>query len=156
MRGLKAAITIILLLVLGTAVYAQEPATTKEQSGSAQEKATAAKEDDRLPFQREGWQFFLAPYLWIPNIHPLVGMRIGLWFTQKLNLILKADCGGFGFVAYNNVTTVIEGLVGYQVHKNIRIYGGYSGRYLSASGSTKDIALHGWLHGPKLGAEFSF
>jgi len=323
MRGLKAAITIILLLVLGTAVYAQEPATTKEQSGSAQEKATATKEDDRLPFQREGWQFSVAPYLWIPNIHldlrhqgrfsgstvvdipwynlvpllfsklfgamghveiwngrwgvfsnteffyigdsvsaggvkelklnpkglsatipvrlqlsgdlkfwarllwqdvgvrylvgtvplnadkplpvvtcelmgglrytylntdsslglnatltgpsgqlsrggsffnsvhlsiaePLVGMRIGLWFTQKLNLLLKADCGGFGFVAYNNVTTVIEGLVGYQVHKNIRIYGGYSGRYLSASGSTKDIALHGWLHGPKLGAVFSF
>ena len=69
MRGLKAAITIILLLVLCTAAYSQEPATTKEQSGSAQEKAAAAKEDDRLPIYKEGWQFFLAPYLWIPGAH---------------------------------------------------------------------------------------
>ena len=58
-------------------------------------------------------------------------MRIGFWFTPKVNLLLKADCGGFGFVAYNNVDSVLEALVGYQVHKNIRIYGGYRGRYFS-------------------------
>jgi hypothetical protein len=44
--------------------------------------------------------------------------------------------------------------MGYQVHKNIRIYGGYRGRY--ASGGTKDIAVHGWFHGPMLGTVFSF
>lgn len=87
---------------------------------------------------------------------PFIGMRIGFWFTQSLNLILKADCGGFGFVAYNNVDSVLEALVGYQVHENIRIYGGYRGRYFSESGSTKDIAVHGWFHGPMLGAVFSF
>jgi hypothetical protein len=326
MRGLKAAITIILLLVLGTAAYSQEePATTKEEPGSAQEKATAAKEDDRLPIYKEGWQFFLAPYLWIPGAHlslshqgrfsgttvanvpwyelvpllfskamggmgrveiwngrwgvfsdttflyigesvsaggarelklnpkrlpvtipvnlqlsgdlkiwtrllwqdvgvrylvgtiplnadkplpvvsfellgglrytyynqdtslslnatltgpfgreqisrggsffsdvqlsifePFVGMRVGVWFTPKLNLLLRADCGGFGFVAYDNVDSVLEALMGYQVHKNIRIYGGYRARYFSASGSTKDIEAHGWFHGPMLGAVFSF
>ena len=89
-------------------------------------------------------------------VEPFVGMRIGFWFTPKLNLLLKADCGGFGFVAYNNVDSVLEALVGYQVHKNIRIYGGYRGRYFSGSGSTKDIAVHGWFHGPMLGAVFSF
>jgi len=104
--------------------------------------------------QSRGGSFFDAVSVSIAD--PFLGLRLGFWFTPKVNLMLKADCGGFGFVAYNNVTTVIEGLVGYQVHKNIRIYGGYSGRYLSASGSTKDIALHGWLHGPKLGAVFSF
>jgi hypothetical protein len=82
---------------------------------------------------------------------PFVGLRLGFWLTQRLNLMLKADCGGFGFVAYNNVDSVLEALVGYQVHKNIRIYGGYRGRYASASGSTKDIAAHGWFHGPMLG-----
>ena len=70
MRGLKTAIIIILLLVLGTAAYSQEePGPAKEEPGSAQEKATAAKEDDRLPIYKEGWQFFLAPYLWIPGAH---------------------------------------------------------------------------------------
>ena len=325
MRTLKTAIIIILLLVLCTAAYSQEPGAAKEQPGSTQEKATAAKEDDRLPIYKEGWQFFLAPYLWIPGAHlslshqgrfsgttvanvpwydlvpllfskviggmgrveiwngkwgvfsdttfiyigesisaggarelklnpkrlpvtipvrlqlsgdlkiwtrllwqdvgvryllgtvplnadkplpvvsfellgglryayynqdtslslnatltgpfgrehisrgdsffsdvqlsifePFVGMRIGVWFTPKVNLLLRADCGGFGFVAYNNVDSVLEALFGYQVHKNIRIYGGYRGRYFSASGGAKNIAVHGWFHGPMLGTVFSF
>jgi hypothetical protein len=326
MRGLKTAIIIILWLVLGTAAYSQEePGTTKKESGSSQEQTTAAKEDDRLPIYKEGWQFFLAPYLWIPGAHlslshqgrfsgttvanvpwyelvpllfskaiggmgrveiwngrwgvfsdttflyigdsasaggakelklnpkrlsvsiplrlqlsgdlkvwtrllwqdvgvryllgtiplkadkplpvvsfellgglrythynqdvslginatltgpfgreeisrggsyfsavqlsifePFVGMRVGVWLTPKINLLLRADCGGFGLVAYNNVDSVLEALLGYQVHKNIRIYGGYRGRYFSGSDSSKDIAVHGWFHGPVLGAVFSF
>ena len=99
-----------------------------------------------------GGSFFDAAHLSI--VEPFVGLRLGLWFTPKLNLLLKADCGGFGFVAYNNVDSILEALVGYQVHKNIRIYGGYRGRY--ASCSTKDIAVHGWFHGPMLGSVFSF
>jgi len=87
-------------------------------------------------------------------VEPLIGLRLGFWLTPKLNLILKADCGGFGFVADNNVDSVIEGLVGYQVTKSIRIYAGYRGRY--ASGSTDDVAVHGWLQGPMLGSVFSF
>ena len=56
--------------ILGSAAYSQEePATTKGEPGSAQEKATSAKEDDLLPIYKEGWQFFLAPYLWIPGVH---------------------------------------------------------------------------------------
>jgi hypothetical protein len=326
MRGLKNTIIIILFLSLCPAAYPQEePGSAKGEPDVAQEKAAAAKEDDRLPIYKEGWQFFLAPYLWIPGAHldlshqgrfsgttvadvpwydlvpllfskamgamgrveiwngrwglisdtnfiyigdsisaggarelklnpkrlpvtipvrlqlsgdlkiwsrllwqdvgvrymvgtvplnadkplpvvscelfgglrytyynqatslglnatltgplgnlqisrggsffdsvllsiaePFVGMRIGFWLTQKLNLLLKADCGGFGVVAYNNVDTVLEALLGYQVHKNIRIYGGYRGRYASGGGSTKDIAVHGWFHGPLLGSVFSF
>jgi hypothetical protein len=326
MRGLKATIIIILSLFLSTAAYSQEkPESTKDEPGVTREQATAAKEDDRLPIYKEGWQFFLAPYLWIPGAHlslshqgrfsgttvanvpwyelvpllfskamggmgrveiwngrwgvfsdttfiyigdsvsaggarelklnprrlpvtipvrlqlsgdlkiwtrllwqdvgvrylvgtvplnsdkplpvlscellgglrytyynqdtslglnatltgplgqeqitrggsffnsvqlsifePFVGLRLGFWFTPKVNLLLKADCGGFGFVAYNNVDSVLEALVGYQVHKNIRIYGGYRGRYFSGSGGAKDIAVHGWFHGPMLGSVFSF
>ncbi|MGA7578120.1 MAG: hypothetical protein ACLQUW_10385 [Desulfobaccales bacterium] len=323
MKGLKASLIIILLLFSSAAAYSQEEAaTSNEQAGPAQEKSAAAKDDNLLPFQREGWQFFVAPYLWIPGIHadispqgrfsgttivdvpwyntvpllfskaiggmgrvevwkdrwglfsdtnfvyvgesvsasgarqlevsghglptttpvslqlsgtakiwtrllfqdvgvryllgslplsaekplpvvscellgglrytylnqdtslglyatltgpagaqiskggsffdsesisivePLLGLRLGLWFTPKLNLMLTADCGGFGFVAYNNVDTVIEGLVGYQVSKSIRVYAGYRGRYDSASSNS--IAIHGWLNGPMLGAVYSF
>lgn len=101
-----------------------------------------------------GGSFFSSIHLSI--FEPFVGLRIGFWLTQKLNLLLKADCGGFGFVAYNNVDSVLEALVGYQVHKNIRIYGGYRGRYASGGDSTRDIAIHGWFHGPMLGTAFSF
>ncbi|MGC2693514.1 MAG: hypothetical protein WA228_12560, partial [Desulfobaccales bacterium] len=323
-KVLKATLIIILLLLPSTAAYSQEePVTSNEQTGSAQEKAAAAKDDNLLPFQKEGWQFFVAPYLWIPGIHadvshqgqfsgttivdvpwydvvpllfskamggmgrveawngrwglfsdtnfvyvgesvsasggtelklnpsrlpitipvnlqlsgtakfwtrllfqdvgvryllgsvplsaekplpvltcellgglrytylnqdtslglnatlsgpfgnvqisrggsffdsanvsivePLLGLRLGFWITPKLNLILKADCGGFGFVAYNNVDSVIDGLVGYQVSKSISIYAGYRGRYASASSNS--IAIHGWLDGPMLGTVFSF
>jgi hypothetical protein len=325
MRGMIATIIIILSLFLSTAAYSQEErGPAQKEPGSAQEKAAAAQEDERLPIYKEGWQFFLAPYLWIPGVHldlshqgrfsgttvadvpwynlvpllfskamggmgrveiwngrwgfisdtnfiyigdsvsgggarelklnpqrlagtipvrlqlsgdlkiwtrllwqdvgvryllgtvplnadkplpvvscevlgglrytyynqatslglnatltgpfglaqitrggsfdavslsiaePFIGLRFGFWFTPKVNLILKADCGGFGFVAYNNVDTVLEALLGYQVHKDIRIYGGYRGRYFSGSGSTKDIAVHGWFHGPMLGSVFSF
>jgi hypothetical protein len=334
MRGWKATLIMVLLLVWGTGAYSQvepgpageHPASAKVESDSAQEKAIAAKEDDRLPIFKEGWQFLLAPYLWIPGAHvslshqgrfsgttvadvpwynlvpllfskvfggmgrveiwngrwglisdttfiyigdsvsaggarelklnpsrlpgatipvrlqlagdlklwsrllwqdvgvrylvgtvpictgqtlpvvsfellgglrytyynqdarlaldatltgppgqgqitrggsffdsthlsifePFVGLRVGFWFTPKVNLLLKVDCGGFGFVAYDNVDSVLEALVGYQVHKNIRIYGGYRGRYFSGSGSTRDLAVHGWFHGPMLGSVFNF
>jgi hypothetical protein len=321
MKGLKTIIMIIILLVFSTAAYSQELAIATEQPGSAQENAAMAKDDDRLPIYKEGWQFFLAPYLWVPGAHldlshqgrfrgttvadvpwynlvpllfskvmggmgrveiwygrwglisdtnfiyigdsisaggarelkgqplpvpvrlqlsgnlklwsrllwqdvglrylvgtipinpdkpvpvasfellgglrytylnqdtrlnlnatlsgpggqellsrggslfnslqlsifePFVGFRLGLWLTQKFNLLLKADCGGFGFVAYNHVDSVLEALVGYQVHKNIRIYGGYRGRYASGAGDAKDISVHGWFHGPMLGTVISF
>jgi hypothetical protein len=321
MKGLKTTIMIIILLVLSTAAYSQELAMATEPPGSAQEKAARAQDDDRLPIYKEGWQFFVAPYLWIPGAHldlshqgkfrgtivadvpwynlvpllfskvmggmgrveiwygrwgvisdtnfiyigdsisaggarelkrlplpvpvrlqlsgnlklwsrllwqdvglrylvgtipinpdkpvpvasfellgglrythlnqdtrlslnaaltgpggqelvsrggslfsslqfsifePFVGFRLGLWLTQKFNLLLKADCGGFGFVAYNHVDSVLEALVGYQVHKNIRVYGGYRARYGSGGGDAKDVTMHGWFHGPMLGAAFSF
>jgi hypothetical protein len=322
MRGWKTALIIVLLLVWCTGAYSQDkPASVREVSGSAPEKATAVKDDDHLPIYKKGWQFFLAPYLWVPGAHldlshqggfrgttvadvpwynlvpllfskvmggmgrveiwkgrwglisdtnfiyisdsisaggarelkgqplpvpmrlqlsgnlklwsrllwqdvglrylvgtipinpdkpvpvasfellgglrytylnqdtrlslnatltdtsgqeqvtrggslfsslrfsifePFVGMRLGLWLTQKFNLLLKADCGGFGFVAYNHVDSVLEALVGYQVHKNIRIYGGYRGRYASGAGDAKDISVHGWFHGPMLGTVISF
>jgi hypothetical protein len=87
---------------------------------------------------------------------PFLGMRFGFWFTPKFNLLLRADCGGFGLGQYNSVDSVLEAVIGYQVHENIRLYGGYRGRYFSGNGSTKDIAVHGWFHGPMLGAAFNF
>jgi hypothetical protein len=321
-QGQKMVIAIILLLWFCSAAYAQpEPAAGEGRPDSAQEKSTGVKDDDTLPIYKKGWQFFLAPYLWVPGAHldlshqggsrgtvvadvpwynlvpllfskvmggmgrveiwngrwglisdtnfiyigdsisdsgardlkgpqlpvpvrlqlsgnlklwsrllwqdvgvrylvgtipikpdkpvpvvscellgglrytylnqdtrlglsatladtsgqvqvtrggslfsslqfsifePFVGMRLGLWLTQKFNLLLKADCGGFGFVAYNHVDTVLEALVGYQVYKNIRLYGGYRARYGSGGGSTKDVAVHNWFHGPMLGSVFSF
>jgi hypothetical protein len=70
MRGWKVTLIIILLLVWCTGVYSQEePVSVKEEPVVAKEKADAAKEDDRLPIYKQGWQFFLAPYLWVPGAH---------------------------------------------------------------------------------------
>jgi hypothetical protein len=90
----------------------------------------------------------------ISFIEPLAGLRLGLWMTPKLNLLLRADCGGWGIVAYNHVDTVFEALVGYRVTKRSRLYVGYRGRYASAS--TENSSVHGWFHGPMLGTVYSF
>ena len=101
-----------------------------------------------------GGSFFSAMQLSI--FEPFLGMRVGFWFTPKLNLLLRADCGGFGFVAYNNVDSVLEALIGYQVHKNIRIYGGYRGRYFSGSGSYQGYRRPWLVPRPHAGGGFQF
>jgi hypothetical protein len=69
-RGWRATIIIMMLLMWCAAAYAQEePAAAREQPDSAQEKASAAKDHGRLPICTEGWQFFVAPYLWFPGAH---------------------------------------------------------------------------------------
>jgi hypothetical protein len=59
------AIVVTLLLVCGgSAGLAQEGAVTPPET------AAKAKEDDRLPIQKQDeWQFFLSPYLWIPGMN---------------------------------------------------------------------------------------
>jgi hypothetical protein len=318
MKGLKTTIMIILVLVFSTAAYSQELALATEQPTSAQEKAAKAKDDDLLPIYKQGWQFIVAPYLWIPGaninlarqgrfsgttsvdvpwynlvpllfsqaigamarvevwhgrwgffsdtvfmyvsdsvsgggskeilvnsgtarinlsghlkiwtrllwqdvgarflvgsvplkadkplpvlscellgglryayynqdtrlgvnatltaqgteplsqggsftdslimsvVEPLLGVRLGFWFTPRLNLLLRGDVGGFGIVAYKSVDSVLEALVGYQVHENIRLYGGYRALYFARNGDAKGLAVHAWFHGPMLGAAYNF
>jgi hypothetical protein len=325
MKGLKTTIMIILVLVFSTAAYSQGLAIAAEKPSSAQEKAAIAKDDVRLPTDKQGWNFIVAPYLWIPGAHitlvrqgrfsgttavdipwynvvpllfsqalggmcrveirkgrwgffsdtvfiylsdslsgggskeitvnpgqqlsaavparigltghlkvwtrllwqdvgvrflmgnvplkagqplpvlscelfgglrysyynqdtrpeinatltaqgteplsrggsftdslivsvvePLLGLRLGFWFTPKLNLLLRGDCGGFGFVAYSSVDSVLEAMVGYQVHEHIRLYGGYRALYFTRTGNGRPLAAHGWFHGPTLGAAFNF
>jgi hypothetical protein len=88
-------------------------------------------------------------------VEPLLGLRLGFWFTPRLNLLLRGDCGGFGVVAYSSVDSVVEAMVGYQVHEQIRLYGGYRGLYFARNGN-RSLAAHGWFHGPTLGAAFNF
>jgi hypothetical protein len=318
MKGLKTTIIITLVLIFSTAAYSQELALATEQPTSAQEKAAKAKDDDLLPIYKQGWQFIVAPYLWIPGtninlarqgrfsgtttvdvpwynlvpllfsqaigamarvevwhgrwglfsdtvfiylsdsvsgggskeisvnsgqarinltghlkiwsrllwqdvggrflvgsvplkadkplpvlscellgglrysyynqdtrlgvnatltaqgteplsqggsftdslimsvVEPLLGLRLGFWFTPKLNLLLRGDCGGFGVVAYKSVDSVLEALVGYQVHEHIRLYGGYRALYFARNVDAKGLAIHAWFHGPMLGAAFNY
>jgi hypothetical protein len=92
--------------------------------------------------------------LTVSVVEPLLGLRFGVWFTPRLNLLLKGDIGGFGIVAYKSVDSVVEALVGYQVHEHIRLYGGYRALYFARNG--KALAAHAWFHGPLLGAAFNF
>jgi hypothetical protein len=89
-------------------------------------------------------------------VEPLLGLRLGVWFTPRLNLLLRGDIGGFGIVAYKSVDSVLEALVGYQVHEHIRLYGGYRALYFSRTGNDRALAAHAWFHGPTLGAAFNF
>ncbi len=93
--------------------------------------------------------------LTVSVVEPLLGLRLGVWFTPRLNLLLRGDIGGFGIVAYKSVDSVLEALVGYQVHEHIRLYGGYRALYFARTGK-RDLAAHAWFHGPTLGAAFNF
>ncbi len=69
----KTVIIVILLLLLNSVAYSQEgPASVQETAGASPDQARQAKEANRLPFDKEGWQFFVAPYMW------LVGVNLGI------------------------------------------------------------------------------
>ena len=89
-------------------------------------------------------------------VEPFLGLRTGFWFTEKLNLLLRADIGGFGFVAYEDFNSNLEALVGYKVHDQIRLYLGYRGRYYYFNKGSDAVKSHGWYNGPVVGAVFSF
>ena len=61
MKGLKAAILIIMVLTFGATAFSQEGAVP------SQDKTAAAREEDLLPIYKQGRQFIVAPYLWIPG-----------------------------------------------------------------------------------------
>ena len=61
MKRLKTTVSIIMVLIFFTTAYPQEGAV------AGQDRAAAAQEDNLLPIYKEGWQFFVAPYVWIPG-----------------------------------------------------------------------------------------
>jgi hypothetical protein len=89
-------------------------------------------------------------------VEPFLGLRTGFWFTDKLNLMLRIDIGGFGIGAFDDFNSNLEALVGYKVHDQIRLYLGYRGRYYSFNKGSDSIKSSGWYHGPVLGAVFAF
>ncbi len=69
-NSLRAALVSVLLITLTfRAGLAADTSIPQNEPGSVTGKTDTTKEDDRLPIYKEGWQFFLAPYLWIPGAH---------------------------------------------------------------------------------------
>jgi hypothetical protein len=89
---------------------------------------------------------------------PFIGPRIGIWLNRKFVLTFKGTVGGFGLVAYNDLTCDLEALLGYQVNKAMYLYGGYKARggFFSVGHDVSKISVGGWLNGPVLGASYSF
>jgi len=82
--------------------------------------------------QREGEVTRWPPGTGIPGV-PAGGERRAPWSDPSCimphNLMVFSgkvmlSCGCFSVVAYNNVDSVLEAEVGYQVRKNIHIYAG--------------------------------
>ena len=67
---LRAALVSVLLMTLTfRAGLAADTSIPQNEPGNVTGKTDTAKEDDRLPIYKDGWQFFLGPYLWIPGAH---------------------------------------------------------------------------------------
>ena len=66
----KTVIIVILFLLLNPVAYTQEAgAPGPETAGARPDQAGQAKEANRLPLEKEGWQFIVAPYLWLPGVN---------------------------------------------------------------------------------------
>ncbi|MHB9074930.1 MAG: hypothetical protein ACYC6G_15550 [Desulfobaccales bacterium] len=91
-------------------------------------------------------------------VGPFLGVRTGLWLTQKFNLLVKAEVGEFGIVGDDYVDCVLEGLAGYQIQKHIRVYAGYRAHYFTFNQGSglNSVSSRGWLQGPLVGAVFNF
>ncbi len=87
-------------------------------------------------------------------IEPMLGMRLGLWLTEKAFVNFMGTLGGFGLVADNNFDSDLEILFGYRVSQSIYACLGYRARYDQFDQS--DLSFSGWVHGPVLGAIFTF
>lgn len=89
-------------------------------------------------------------------VEPMLGLRTGVWFTEKINLLIRTDMGGFGIVAYDRFDATLEALVGYKLKENIRSYVGYRGGYASFNMGANRIKMNNWFHGPVLGTSILF
>ncbi|HKP68847.1 MAG TPA: hypothetical protein VJV05_06165, partial [Pyrinomonadaceae bacterium] len=84
---------------------------------------------------------------------PVVGFRGLVNITPKLFLTTKADIGGFGWAA--DLTWQWWGAVGYRVHKNVALVGGY--RYLQVEYDDGEGFIYNTqMQGLMLGAKFTF
>ncbi len=87
-------------------------------------------------------------------VGPFLGIRTGLWLTEKFNLLMKAEIGEFGIVGDDYVDCILEATAGYQVQTHTRVYLGYRAHYYTFD--TGSLKSHGWYNGPLLGAVFNF
>lgn len=89
---------------------------------------------------------------------PFLGLRLGLWLTQKFLLIFKGDVGGFGLVADDHVDCNFEGLFGYRINPHIYAYAGYKARgsWYDLGKNLAQINVAAWVHGPVLGMTYAF
>jgi hypothetical protein len=87
-------------------------------------------------------------------VEPMLGMRLGLWLTEKAFINFRGTLGGFGLVADNNFDSDLELLFGYRVSQSIYACLGYRARYDQFDQS--NLSFSAWLHGPVLGAIFTF
>lgn len=94
-----AVLGIVMLLFACPSGYAAEATATPPET------AIKAKEDDRLPIQKQDqWQFFLSPYLWIPGTNVTVtslrssqGVNVAWWdvasvlFSNAIGTMVRAE-----------------------------------------------------------------
>jgi hypothetical protein len=89
---------------------------------------------------------------------PFLGVRLGLWLTQKFVINFKGDVGGFGLVADDHVDCNLEALLGYRISQHIYAWLGYRahGAWYNLGQGLVEINVSGWAHGPAVGMTYAF
>ncbi len=90
-------------------------------------------------------------------IEPMIGLRTTWMLGKNFMAIIRGDVGGFGLVADENWDCDLEAGLAWQFHRNTYLDLGYRARgQWQNDGSSGNITLSGWLHGPEIGVTFKF
>jgi hypothetical protein len=91
-------------------------------------------------------------------LEPFLGVRLGLWLTQKFLINLQGDVGGFGLVADDHVDCNLEALLGYRATQHIYAWVGIRahGAWYDLGQGLVQINLSAWVHGPVVGMTYAF
>ncbi len=88
---------------------------------------------------------------------PMLGFRTTWTLGRDWVLLVRGDVGGFGLVANDNWDTDLEAGVGWQFHHNTFLDLAYRARgQWQDDGSSSNVTVKGWFHGPEVGVTFSF
>ena len=90
-------------------------------------------------------------------IEPMIGLKTMWRLGPHVNLLLRGDVAGFGFVDADNWDCDLEAGLGWEFRRNTYLDFGYRARgQWQDLGASDEIRVRGWYHGPELGLTFSF
>jgi hypothetical protein len=91
-------------------------------------------------------------------VEPMLGARIGMKVSEKLDVAMRGDLSGFGVGAASDLTWNVLLAVHYDFNPNARVILGYRalGVDYSHSSGSGEFALDMVMHGPWIGLAFRF
>ena len=145
----------ILAGLIGPGIQASRTPAMHEHEGDAQGIRTLYRliDLDQLGLDTQGAPSTKQKKSWVD---PIVGVRLGLYFSQNVFLLLSGDVGGFGVGMDLQWQAKLD--IGFRASESLTIWLGYRAlnQDFDDAGDQGRFAMDATYQGPELGATFSF